>query len=265
MAESFEEVLANIIAVLNSSQNQLSIGDLCRKWNNWSLINDIYVKYKRNSFLAGDYFSIMGMQIPYKHFGFKSLELLLRSIPEHVRLNTVGGTVFVDVKLDEKTKHITELVRGQKSAKKKAPVSIPFLMVLCFLRCVWLDFLIFRARANTDMVTENPHQGVLRHLRGIVILDRHAITRRNTKTDHILLPDTMKNHHGPALRSTAEIRGHIFQNIKTNRNTTMYRNTTMCRSTTMCRNTMMYRSTRPRNITRYRGILTRVMILPNGT
>lgn len=75
-----------------------------------------------------DYHCILGEYIPYRKCGFKTLEDLVRSLP-NVRLSVVGSEIFIDAKPDEKTAHIVDLVRNQKPAKKKS-VSL-IVMKLC--------------------------------------------------------------------------------------------------------------------------------------
>lgn len=75
-----------------------------------------------------DYHCILGEYIPYRKCGFKTLEDLVRSLP-NVRLSVVGSEIFIDAKPDEKTAHIVNLVRNQKPVKKKS-VSL-IIMKLC--------------------------------------------------------------------------------------------------------------------------------------
>lgn len=122
MTETFEEVCANIKACLNSSKNQISMSDLDRKSIVRSLVlNTYYGMFKRDLCSPGDYHSILGTKIPFHALGFRSLESLLRAVPD-LKITQIGRDVFIDVKLDEKTMHITNLVRGQKCNKKKPPV-----------------------------------------------------------------------------------------------------------------------------------------------
>ncbi|XKL62677.1 hypothetical protein PGB90_002510 [Kerria lacca] len=93
--ENFEEVCNNIKACINSSQRQTSLSELSR-----------------------DYKSVLGDSIPFRSLGYSSLEQLIRTVPD-LKITSIGNELYIDVKPDEKTMHITKLVRGQKSSKKK--------------------------------------------------------------------------------------------------------------------------------------------------
>lgn len=61
---------------------------------------------------------LMGCDIPYKKFGFKSLEDFLQNVPTLLTKKTESG-FFVDAKPSEKTNHIADMVARQKTTKKK--------------------------------------------------------------------------------------------------------------------------------------------------
>ncbi|KAK7489405.1 hypothetical protein BaRGS_00019349 [Batillaria attramentaria] len=68
----------------------------------------------------GDYRGITGENIPYKNFGYKSLEDFIRSIPDVVYARTGrGGELTYFAVADEATAHIQKLVSKQKSKKTK--------------------------------------------------------------------------------------------------------------------------------------------------
>lgn len=60
----------------------------------------------------------MGKRIPYKKIGFNSLEALLKS-ESSLMIKKIDGDTFVDAHQSEKSSHISDLVRKQKSSKPK--------------------------------------------------------------------------------------------------------------------------------------------------
>lgn len=69
--------------------------------------------------LRTDYCMIVGEDIPYRKFGFSSVEDLLQTIPS-VRLSYLpNGVAIVSAVTTQEVAHIVNLVAGQKTAKKK--------------------------------------------------------------------------------------------------------------------------------------------------
>ena len=64
--------------------------------------------------LAKDFKEGTGDSIPYRSFGFSSLETFLQSIPDVCRIVTRGREVMVEGVATKETKHIKELVQNQK-------------------------------------------------------------------------------------------------------------------------------------------------------
>ncbi|RWS09472.1 tudor domain-containing protein 7-like isoform X2 [Dinothrombium tinctorium] len=69
--------------------------------------------------LEADYRELNGCHIPYRSFGYKSLEDFLRHVPDTVILSKSGAETIATYTQCEETAHIEKLVRGQKSSKKK--------------------------------------------------------------------------------------------------------------------------------------------------
>lgn len=69
----------------------------------------------------------MGDSIPFRSLGYSSLEQLIRTVPD-LKITSIGNELYIDVKPDEKTMHITKLVRGQKSSKKKVVKYVTIIM-----------------------------------------------------------------------------------------------------------------------------------------
>lgn len=65
----------------------------------------------------------MGCDIPYKKFGYTSLEEFLQSIPTLITKKTDRG-FFINAKPSEKTSHIADMVAKQKRSKKKTRYAI---------------------------------------------------------------------------------------------------------------------------------------------
>ena len=63
--------------------------------------------------LVSKYRENTGDSIPYRSFGFSSLETFLQSIPEVCRIVTRGREVMVEGVATKETKHIKELVQNQ--------------------------------------------------------------------------------------------------------------------------------------------------------
>ncbi|RWS25267.1 tudor domain-containing protein 7-like isoform X1 [Leptotrombidium deliense] len=68
--------------------------------------------------LVADYKELNGSFIPFKVFGYKTIEDFLRAIPDTVTL-TQGQETFVQFTQCADTAHIEKLVRGQRTNKKK--------------------------------------------------------------------------------------------------------------------------------------------------
>ena len=73
--------------------------------------------------LVSKYRENTGDSIPYRSFGFSSLETFLQSIPEVCRIVTRGREVMVEGVATKETKHIKELVQnwwlGSRSFQKE--------------------------------------------------------------------------------------------------------------------------------------------------
>ena len=67
--------------------------------------------------LVSKYRENTGDSIPYRSFGFSSLETFLQSIPEVCRIVTRGREVMVEGVATKETKHIKELVQNQEENK----------------------------------------------------------------------------------------------------------------------------------------------------
>ncbi|XP_050440496.1 uncharacterized protein LOC126845703 isoform X2 [Adelges cooleyi] len=74
-----------------------------------------------------DYFGLVGQRIPYRKLGFSSLEALFQS-SNQFHLEHRGGTLWVNMVNNDKTQHLTDLIKKQKSKppKKKKMVTQPF-------------------------------------------------------------------------------------------------------------------------------------------
>ena len=72
---------------------------------------------------AGMYKAEMAGNIPYIKLGFRSLDLMLKSIPDVVYANTnyIDGLLYVKAVPQAGSEHINALVQGQRKAKKKKP------------------------------------------------------------------------------------------------------------------------------------------------
>ncbi|CAH1132782.1 unnamed protein product [Ceutorhynchus assimilis] len=75
--------------------------------------------------LNKDYKTLIGENIPYQRFGFRSLEDLLQSQPEY-RLTRAGNETYVEVVVQNgNSSHMSRLVKQQKSGKHKPLKSRP--------------------------------------------------------------------------------------------------------------------------------------------
>lgn len=89
-------------------------------------LNLIYLKQTHFLIFTGDYFKLNGEQIPYRSLGFSSLEDLLFSSGKFTIQNH-GGVKIVQALATNKTQHLTELIKKQKSKPpKKKPVCVNF-------------------------------------------------------------------------------------------------------------------------------------------
>jgi len=74
-------------------------------------------------FCADEYFKMTGGRIPFRQLGFSSLEALLQSSGKFT-IKNYGGDTIVQALASNKTQHLTELIKKQKSKPpKKKPVS----------------------------------------------------------------------------------------------------------------------------------------------
>lgn len=75
-------------------------------------------------FVTGDYSKLNGERIPFKSLGFSSLETLLLSSGKFIIQNR-GGDKIVQALTTNKTQHLTDLIKKQKSKPpKKKSVSV---------------------------------------------------------------------------------------------------------------------------------------------
>lgn len=68
--------------------------------------------------LQRDYTEIVGKSIPFKNFGFNTLEEFLKSCPTLKVSKGSNGQILVDAVPTEKSSHISDLVQKQKTSKK---------------------------------------------------------------------------------------------------------------------------------------------------
>uniref|UniRef100_A0A182W7I2 HTH OST-type domain-containing protein n=1 Tax=Anopheles minimus TaxID=112268 RepID=A0A182W7I2_9DIPT len=69
--------------------------------------------------LNKDFKNLEGYAIPYSKFGFQSLDGMLRTMTDAVRVSGYGLTAVVQPLVNEKTKHVREMVKKSKSDRKK--------------------------------------------------------------------------------------------------------------------------------------------------
>lgn len=60
---------------------------------------------------------IIGCDVPFKKFGYKSLEEFLQNVPSLITRKTENG-FYIDARPSEKTHHISDMVNKQKKSKK---------------------------------------------------------------------------------------------------------------------------------------------------
>lgn len=88
------------------------------------LINSFFI------FVTEDFFDLTGAHIPYKNLGFPSLEACLNSSGQFTIQNRAGVSI-VHAVASNKTQHLTELIRKQKSKPpKKKKVRVTYLNFL---------------------------------------------------------------------------------------------------------------------------------------
>nr|XP_022902802.1 tudor domain-containing protein 7 isoform X1 [Onthophagus taurus] len=90
-----EDIITNIRACLVSNKGQCTLRQL-----------------------HSDYKTLIGCEIDYKSFKFRSLEDFLKSLGSFVLTQTNGQT-FVTAKVSEKSEHVVDLVSRQRGTKKK--------------------------------------------------------------------------------------------------------------------------------------------------
>lgn len=71
-----------------------------------------------NIIILGDFATIIGCDVPFRKFGYKSLEEFLQSIPSLITKKTESG-FYIDARPNEKTTHISDMVNKQKNTSKK--------------------------------------------------------------------------------------------------------------------------------------------------
>lgn len=69
-------------------------------------------------FITGDLLEITGTRIPYKNLGYPSLEAYINSSKEF-KISNRGGVSIVYAVASNKTKHLTDLIKKQKSKPSK--------------------------------------------------------------------------------------------------------------------------------------------------
>ncbi|XP_051785861.1 tudor domain-containing protein 7A isoform X2 [Erpetoichthys calabaricus] len=70
--------------------------------------------------LQSEYRSLTGEIIPYRKFGFATLELYVRSIPSVVKLDIRSGETVCFAAICKETAHLAQLVARQKCSKKRS-------------------------------------------------------------------------------------------------------------------------------------------------
>ncbi|CAG0892832.1 unnamed protein product [Darwinula stevensoni] len=111
----------------------------------------------------GDYHRLAGKAIPFKQFGYCSLEAYLRSLPHLVNLKQRGNVLMCHVIADERTNHLKALVSKQKSTKKGSFVKQPHALP--------------HAR---DLHAEVRH----RHKKSLVPMRRESYTNKSLSSKH---------------------------------------------------------------------------------
>ena len=74
---------------------------------------------KKHCYITGDVHCIEGEEIPYFKFGYRTLELFLKDIPNDIRLFQKEGKLIVRAKISEETAHIHNLIKNQQKKSKK--------------------------------------------------------------------------------------------------------------------------------------------------
>lgn len=76
---------------------------------------------------------MVGEHISYRSLGFPSLEALLNSTGKFT-VNHFGGSSVVQAKVTDKTQHLTDLIKRQKSKppKKKPVINVLINLFFCF-------------------------------------------------------------------------------------------------------------------------------------
>lgn len=79
---------------------------------------------------------VAGESLPYKQFGYSSLETFIRNIPE-VIVTRKNGELYVEATPSRTTAHLTKLISRQKTRRKIRPQSkkvITYQYVIFFKR-----------------------------------------------------------------------------------------------------------------------------------
>lgn len=101
----------------------------------WIKVNLIYLKKSTYVcfiacivFFTVEVYQITGSRIPYKKLGHPSLEALLISSKQFTFQNR-NGVIFVQAVSSDKTQHLTDLIKKQKSKNKKNQVWVKFIYI----------------------------------------------------------------------------------------------------------------------------------------
>uniref|UniRef100_A0A1B6CRM9 HTH OST-type domain-containing protein n=1 Tax=Clastoptera arizonana TaxID=38151 RepID=A0A1B6CRM9_9HEMI len=114
------------------------------------------------SHLQKEFQFMIGEPIPFKKFGFSSLEAFLRGIPDFHIFQNHSGELMVEAKVKEESAHVSSLIRRQKSDSKRrfmrpiAPARKPF------IKEAWIPPLISRRRPQKvplSITLNNNNQG----------------------------------------------------------------------------------------------------------
>lgn len=77
-------------------------------------------------------YTLEGKNIPWRSFGYSSLEDMLKDVPL-LKIDYVGGELKVRVSATKETAHIQAMVNKQKTVKKKSrAVSFHILFIVIF-------------------------------------------------------------------------------------------------------------------------------------
>lgn len=74
-------------------------------------------------FFLDDYFTVVGEALPFKQFGYSSVEAFVQNIQE-VSMTTKNGELYVEAKPSSTTAHLTKLIARQKTRKVKRPKKV---------------------------------------------------------------------------------------------------------------------------------------------